>query len=344
MEEPHTPDGDRQRGGSRGRTGILVLLPPAFLGAAYFLFVEYVLREPLAVGASTRFLLRLGGAGLVVLSLILAAACGYLLGERFLRPLRLLLRLAESGEMQPDRAETLRARGREYLDLHRLLRVLVNQNKAGARAMEELDELRSAHARFRDEFSRTGLHGIPPEVSTNGPMHDVAVQVQARRNNLLSFFRDLRERVGKMRLELEELGAALGLDAGTAGSGDGGFGDGSGGCGEEGAPDAGLGLAVAARVERLRQLGTVLALESARSAGLPAPRAAELLDRFHAGLGELESILESLPGVAGTPPAGSVRGILSMAPESREGLRDRWRRALDGIESFERRLDEVEER
>lgn len=308
---------------------LLVLLPPAFLCAAYFLLEELVLRPALRSDLSLCLALRLGGAALAVISLIFAAACGYLLAEHFLRPLRLILRLAESGEAQPDRVDSLHERGREYADLHRLLRVLVNQNKAGARAMEELDQLRAALARFREEFSRTGLHGIPPEVTAIGPVREVAAHVQAKRNHLLSFFRDLHERVGRIRLELEQMRACLNP--------------------EDERREFGEGLAAAAAdvgasLDRLRQLGTVLALESARAGGQPAQRAADMLDRFHAGLGELEATIEALPRAV---HSNGVRWPVEPDPAAasdRVELRERWRLLLEGIESIERRLEEVEER
>ncbi len=331
MEEPRTRDQGRRRGSPRGRAALLVLLPSAFLGVAYFLYVEIVLRQAGPFDAQTRLLLRVGGGVLVLISLVLAAACGYLLAERFLRPLRLILRLAESGDMQPERAVSLEERGREYFDLHRLLRVLVNQNKAGARAMEELDQLRAALARFREELSRTGLHGIPPEVTAAGPLREVAVHLQTKRSQLLSFFRDLRERVGRVRLELQRLddpGGGAPADAGGVRAGPTG----------PSAPAA----AVGAALERLRQLGTVLALESARAGNAPAPRAAELLERFHACLGELEAVLPMLSlaraGSAGPDPADPAA-----VPGGGE-LQERWRLLLEGIESVERRLEEVEER
>lgn len=329
MEESRSRDQGHRGGGPRGRAVLLVLLPPAFLCAAYFLLEELVLRPALRDDPSLCFMLRLGGAGLAAISLILAAACGYLLAEHFLRPLRLILRLAESGEVQPERVDSLRARGREYADLHRLLRVLVNQNKAGARAMEELDQLRAALARFREEFSRTGLHGIPPEVTVMGPVREVAGHVQAKRNHLLSFFRDLRERVGRVRLELEQLSPHLDL--------------------QDEPVDVGEGIAaatedVSASLNRLRQLGTVLALESARAGGQPARRAADMLDRFHAGLGELEATIEALPGaVRGNGNRRATEPDPAAAPD-RAALRERWRLLLEGIESIERRLEEVEER
>jgi hypothetical protein len=305
------------------------MLPPAFLGAAYFLFVEYLLGIADPPDPQTRLLLRLGGGGLVAISLVLAAGCGYLLAERFLRPLRLILRLAESGEAQPDRADSLQERGREYVDLHRLLHVLVNQNKAGARAMEELDQLRAALARFREEFSRTGLHGIPPEVTATGPVREVAVHVQTKRSHLLSFFRDLRERVGRVRLELERLGAFLGLEDERGKTGDGAA---------AAVGDVGVSL------ERLRQLGTVLALESARVGGAPARRAAEMLDRFHVGLGELEAVIEALPHAGRGNGSRRPEESDPAAASNRVEVRERWRLLWEGIESIERRLEEVEER
>jgi hypothetical protein len=96
-------------------------------------------------------------------------------------------------------------------------------------------------------------------------------------------------------------------------------------------------------LEKLRCIGTVLALESARVAGAPAVRTAALLERFHTGLGELESALGAWPGAHGGNGNSAGSGHGDAGPTKAE-LRERWRRLLEAIESVERRLEEVEER
>jgi hypothetical protein len=351
--DPRSRDDDTRRGSPLLGAVLLALLPPAFLGVAYFLFVEYKFGGALGADPALRLYVRLGGAVLVAISLALAAACGYLVAERFLRPLRLLLRLAESGEVQPGRADTLRERGREFFDLHRLLRVLVNQNKAGARAMEELEQLRVALARFREEISRTGLHGIQPEVTVTGPLREVAVHVQAKRSHLLSFFRDLRERVGRVREEMERLAPVLGIEdgAGDTETGARAMAETPAATGSRVATNTQLAMdklvattGVGAAVERLRRLGTVLALESARAGGSPAARAAEMLERFHAALGDLEATLDGSSPAVSNPGNGRAEWVRLPPAADRAQVRERWRLVLDGIQSIERRLEEVEER
>ena len=90
--------------------------------------------------------------------------------------------------------------------------MLVSQNKAGARAMEELEQLRIALAHFREEIARTGQHGIVPEIHAAGPLPEIGASLQIKRRHLLAFFGDLRERVRRVSEELRELGRIAGLE------------------------------------------------------------------------------------------------------------------------------------
>jgi len=442
--------GERSKSPHR-RTVLLVVLPTAFLGAAYFLFIEYVLRGVIPAGSDRWLTLRVGGGALLLLSLVLSAAFGYLVVDRLMRPLRILLRVTETREMAPGRAPWSSTPAREYHDLFRLLSVLVSQNKSGARAMEELDQLRNALARFREEIARTGHHGIPAKISDAGPLEDVGALLQAKRGHLLSFFSDLRERVRKLHQEIEELGDLAGfqdgaaemmvagpamgedgVDAGAVTSDPGGAipsgpqgavasgpqgadasgpqgavasdpggADASGpqgavasgpggadasdperaiasnraraatsdqgnaaaaspgssaapGRGDEEAtvPGAGeppasrvaaRGAEVEASVERLRRLGTILALEAARASGAPGQRAADLLLSFQQGLGDLEGLLQYLAANGGNG-SGSARPESAARPAATAEARTAWQRLLETVEAIERRLAEVEER
>jgi hypothetical protein len=342
------PDGEDARR-PHGRAVLLILLPVVFLGAAYFLLVEYLLREVIPAGSSLWLTLRLGGAGLIVLALALAGAFGYLVVERLMRPLRLLLRVAETSEVAPGPPPWLRGRAWEVHDLYRLLSVLVSQNKAGARAMEELEQLRIALAHFREEVTRTGQHGIIPEVHAAGPLAEIGASLQTKRANLLGFFSDLRERVAQVAGEVDRLGAAVGPSAG----------------GEERAPGESpeveripetemppaadgerreeSALRVVASVDRLRQYGTVLALETARAAGLPGSRAGELFARFESGLDDLEKLVSALAASNGGA-RDRTADLETEAASLREAYRSSWRRLAEAVELIERRLVEVEER
>ncbi len=348
---------DHARGPFAGSI-LLVVLPTAFLGAAYFLLVEYTLRDLLPGAADRRLALRLGGGALVVLSLVLSVGFGWLVVDRLMRPLRLLIRLPENGELSPRGAALLHTRIREYHDLYRLLGVLLNQKKAGTRALEELEELREALARLREELARTGQHGIPPIVTAVGPLNDIGLSLAAKRVHLLEFFADLRERTRRLRGELTALGQAAGLDRPPV---------------EVDATVSADTLApVSTSIERLRQIGTVFALEAARSGGGPGRRASELLERFQGGLTDLEEFLRSVA----LHPAGSDNGgrprepvtsdlddaVASAAlgradPAASDGIpavagsgsgpdqsRAAWLRLVEGMEALERRLAEAEER
>lgn len=317
------------------------MLPPAFLGLSYFLFVECVLETRLPSGTFLSLLLRAGGLGLVLISLVLAGACGYLVGDRLIRPVRLLLQLAESGGLPSSRALFLQSRGREIYELYRLVSVLVNQNKSGARALEELERLRAALQELRDAVAHTGQHGVPVPIGAlpDGLVAEIGAGLQRKRLHLLAFFRELRERVKALREEMIQLGETLELDpnaepratapdavAREEGQEPGATSPTAGGRAEAAPPDrsasknageseSGVDELTAARihesVERLRRFGTVLVLEAARLGSLPGKRAGELFDRFQSGLGDMEAVLESLPR------SGNGRG--SPAPASGPG-------------------------
>jgi len=335
----------------RGRVVLLVILPTAFLGAASLLFNEYVLDRAGPGTDALRLTLRLGEAGLFVLALILAAACGYLLADRVSRPIRLLLRLAEEGEITAPRAAFLERRGREVYQLYRLVSVLTNQNKAGARALEELESLRRSLASLREVVTRTGQHGVLQPVITKpgGPVAEIGASLEAKRLQLLGFFGELRERVRAVRAEVEAFPPEDESPDRPAAVSE-----------EPAAVRNGEALEQAkASVERLRQLGTVLVLEAGRSGASEGDHVNDLLGRFRGGLDDLEAWLRNLgasgAGNGGSPPSGE--GTEQVSPE--EGVafaagpddesspqpadrQARLRAALEGLEALERRLGEVE--
>ncbi len=349
-EEP-----ERRKSG-RAALVLLVMLPPAFLGLAYFLFVEYVLENRLPAGTTLPLTLRLGGLALVFLSLVLAGACGYLLSERALRPIRLLLQLAESGGLPASRALFLQSRDRDVHELYRLVSVLVNQNKSGARALEELERLRAALAEFREQLSRTGQHGIPAALGPlpDGPVAEIGAGLDAKRLQLVGFFRELRERVRVLRDELAALGTVAGLDGTvepTAAAPETAVLPGEPGGSEDDGPHGPDELSIHAPLEALRQLGTVLVLESARLGGVSHERAGDLFRRFETGLEDLEAVVEAIGDGRSArhdvPPdvTDEDRGAAAAAgAEAAESLRRRWQAVLEDIDTLERRLGEVEQR
>lgn len=370
MERDRFEDREGSARGPLAGSILLIVLPTVFLGATYFLLVEYTLRDLLAGAAERRLALRLGGGALIFLSLVLSIGFGWLVVDRLMRPLRLLLRLPENGGLLPRGTALLHTRIREYHDLYRLLGVLLNQQKAGTRALEELEELREALAHLREELSRTGQHGIPPLVTAVGPLRDIGASLAGKRHHLLAFFADLRERVGRLREELVATGTAAGLvadatsiagPAGPAASEEAAESE-EPAASEQRAAVPALAerlLPVSHSVERLRQIGTVLALEAARVGGSPGRRASELLDRFHGGLAELEELLRTdLLDPAGRDN-GDREAAERAAAEAREQAEEaakaaraaeqatacaRWLALIEGLEALERRLAEAEER
>jgi hypothetical protein len=356
--------GEGKQKSLRGWIVLLVVLPPAFLGVAYFLFVESAVQDSGPIDPNLQLTLRLGGIGLVILALVLAAAFGYLLVDRVTRPLRLLLRLAESGDLASSRPLFERERGPEVLELFRLVSMLVNQNKAGARGLEELERLRAALARLREDVGRTGQHGIPPVVTLNGeaPLGEIGASLQGKRVQLLSFFHELRERVLSLRDEVSGLGQALGfrvpgqddpaspaLEPDPAPSFIELAEDEPGGTvpGPERMPGDRM-EEVRASVQRVRQVGTVLVLEASRAGG-EAERLWPLVERFRAGLGNLEETLDLMVSSPAAPvgigpkatPAAAEIVEPARAEPSGEG---RWLHLLEGLDILERLLGEVEDR
>jgi hypothetical protein len=333
----------------RGRFVLLTVLPPAVLGLTLLLLQEYVYQSEDPSSATARLILRVGGLVLCLLAVVLAAACGYLLVERITRPLRLLLRLAEDGELPASRAVGLQNRGPEVYELHRLVSVLVNQNKAGARALEELEQLRTALARLREDVARTGQHGLLPTIRPlpEGSLREVGWSLEAKRQQLQAFFRDLHERVAALRAEaavLEEQTRAASVAEVPASP-----------TASASAPDEAGGFEASGEalkkiqdsLRSLRELGTVWTLESARARGGPAELASRQFDRFQVVLEDLETELEDLPteiaahgngGASPTPPASA-----SAVPDSEE-IRCGLEQLLEHLDALGRLLGEVEEK
>jgi len=375
--------GKENRKSPRAKVVLLVALPTALLGATYFLFVEYVLQHLSLTAADQRLTLRVGGLALAALALILSAACGYLLADRMARPIRLLLRLAESGEMPAHRASPLHQQGTEIYDLFRLVGVLVNQNKAGARALEELEKLREALALLREQVSQTGQHGVLPPAGplAGGPLQDIGSGLDHKRRQLLAFFRELRQQVVGLRVELLALGDELRYTAADhAGSPVEAVLNLAAGAGGE-TPRAEPGPAVPGRLvpvrapqaeeaieddapwnsvhrslDRLQQMGTVLVIEAARVAGARGIRVEDLYGRFRTGLGDLEQLV--IAALGRQDAAGSNGDSQVIAEKKSEGSdrsgtegtempvgpdgRQRWERLLAELDALERFLGEVD--
>ncbi|MFN8547372.1 MAG: hypothetical protein U0527_05220 [Candidatus Eisenbacteria bacterium] len=309
--------GDR-RGSLRRRVVILAALPSCLLGLTYFLFVEYVRASGTM---QTTFVLRVGGAVLVLLALVLGLASGYLLSERVTRPIRLLVRLAESGDIGAGRAAFLHHREWEIWELYRRVHSLVQQNKAGGRALEELESLRSGLGTLRQELNRRGQHGVLPAMllPADGVWSEIGQSLEANRRRTLAFVHELGERLRALREDLESLGQVRGFSRADANDRN------PASTPSESAPRG------AASLARLRRTGTVLALETERWAPRGGRRLGEWIERFDRDMRALETDLSALATVG--PPADEIASFEVV-----------WGRTLDGIESLERLIREVEAR
>jgi len=356
--------GDERQKSLRGRLIWPVLIPPSVLGATYFLLIEYVGQPEGVFDPSTRLTLRISGAVIIFLSLVLAAAGGYLLADRVIRPLRGLLRLAETGELSAPSVLQLRGRGSEIHELSRLVSVLVSQNKAGVRALEELERVRHDLARLREDVARTGQHGVMPPLRgfTEGDICQIAAHLDAKRRELLGFFHDLHARVGRLREQAWEAGRGAGfLQPAAAGDGTGvptglleeqsttedvppGSLDAHSSTGEV---PSGL-LDTRSSTEEVRRLATVFALESARAGGTPVKRLSEIYTRLLATLDEMEESLSLASGSGGGD--GNGRGASGegrpseVDPSLASSGEAAWRHLMEELDSLEMHLGEVEER
>jgi hypothetical protein len=199
VEELHPSPRASVRGSSiRNRVLLACLLPALFLGATYFLLVEFVLRESAHMGEVPP-LLRYGGIGLVTLFMLVSLGCGFSLADAVTRPLRTLQRIADGGEIpEGDGAGDLRARD---ADLHRVFlrtRMLAQQNRAGMQALEELEDLRAETAEIQRELRRCAERGGLPD-----PMGNDRISSPSR------LARDLQGFSVELRVGLEELDSGL---------------------------------------------------------------------------------------------------------------------------------------
>jgi hypothetical protein len=350
MNDPGTPKGSERRGSLRGRLILLVSLPVVVLGISYYLFVEYIFQR--RIDADLVPAERLVQAGLIALSLVLAVTCGYLILDRVTRPIRLLLRLAETGDLGSGRGIFLHHREWEIFQLYRRVSALVQQNHAGAEALAELEELRDSLTALGKELQRTGRHGISAALSppSGAPLEEIVGNLEANRVRLLDFFAQLRQRVQELRAEADALARASKLPISESGHSDRAV-------RETGAPETTATFEpppaapreihgireIEESVLHLRRMGTVLALEAERVAGGAGRRVGALSDRFGSGLARLDASVHTLAESAtraDTPEAGN--GGRPTAAETERALRH-WHELTEGLAGLERRLHEVEE-
>jgi hypothetical protein len=249
--------------------------------------------------------------------------------DRVTRPIRLLLWMAENGELLESRSDLLEHGSAEIDALYRMVRVLVSQNKAGAQALEELEALRTALRSLREEVMRTGQHGVLPPIHSlpEGMLAEIGSSLQTRREQLMAFFRDLHERAAGLRLEVESLGKDLGFKV----------------AGDLPPPtplDPAAIEKARSAVGRCDRIATVLSLESRRvvpisgsPAGGGSARVQDLLGRVRAGLDDLGASLAEIE---------SASAVVGNGIHFDAG-RAHWVRLLEGLDALDRRLGEVDD-
>lgn len=331
MNGSHPRSDAPPRGSLRPRLVIWVALPVLVLGASYFLFVEYVLESQGVSVEGVRIALRIGGGALIVISLVLAAACGFLLADRVSRPIRALLRLADSGELTTGRSVFLHHRDWEVFQLYRKVKALVQQNQAGAKALAELESQRTSIDRLRQELQRTGQHGIALPVSLGEPgrLEPILEVMEANRTRLLSFFTELRERVDDLRAEAEQLRGPLDRIAMET------LAPHESNNGHE-RPIEGMESFLRMRnaLVRLRRLGTVWSLETER---LRTDPTGEIYERFAREVDEMDRSIEIMTNeIELTQRNGHSSELMRML--------ESWSSLVDRVGSLARRLDEVRDR
>ena len=226
---------------------------------------------------------------------------------RVSRPIRMLLRLAESGEMPSGPWLFVHHRDWEVFLLYRRVQVLVQQNRAGAGALEELEALHRALAQLRDGLARTGQHGVlAPLELEGGPLADVADLLRVHRERLIGFFRDLKARTEALRSELDLIQDRASARNGQPGdlpqepfspTRNGSL-DGAGAAAES--ESMGFLDPVREACAEVRRVGTVLALEAECLAGCGFPTCVQINSRYFENVSpaEVPKIIERLKAEA----------------------------------------------
>ncbi len=119
-------------------------------------------------------------------AILLATGLALHAGDRLARPIAWLLRAMDSGELSPPGSSERPAADWELDLLSRKVQVLLKQNLSGARAVEELENLRSEMAAILEEAAAEGLEGRG--WTAKGATHPLT-------RRLLEYFRSRAERI-----------------------------------------------------------------------------------------------------------------------------------------------------
>jgi hypothetical protein len=162
------------------------------------LLVEFVLHESVRI-AEVPPLLRYGGAGVVVLFLLVSLGCGFSLADGALRQLRALQRIASGSEAPEGPADyDLQTRDPDLRRLFLRIHTIAQQNRAGAQALVELENLQREAAEIRSELRRCEAEGsLLVPAGRSGPGHPAGLA------------REISRFCSRLREEMEALEAGL---------------------------------------------------------------------------------------------------------------------------------------
>ncbi len=200
-----------RRGGAPGsplrrRIILLSVLPVVFFGATYFLFVEFGLRESYP-GYPVPPTLRLGGAAIILLFIAVALGCGLLIVDRLARPVRAILGVAERSREAFEDAVPEISSDPDARRLMLRVETLVQQRRAGARALSELEALQQEADAITGWLRRAGdERELPPlPAAAQGSVRPLS----PLRTELQRFTQQLRLEMRAVDAMLDRLEGAL---------------------------------------------------------------------------------------------------------------------------------------
>ena len=166
--------------------------------------------------------LRVGGVFLVLIALLVAVTCGFLVVDRVTRPVRLLLRLVESGELESGGGVFLHHREWEIFHLYRRVHALVLQNRSAADALGKLRQLEETVHDLLEDLRRPVTHGVLPSLGepaaeADGSLRELVDQLASHRARLLEYLADLTTQTTEIRKRVTELETALEAHLSTVG-------------------------------------------------------------------------------------------------------------------------------
>jgi len=372
MSDPELrDDAGSSRTAFRGRLIFLVTVPVLLLGGSYFLFIEYLFARPEVEFAEVVTALRIGGAAFITLGVVLALCCGFVVVGRMTRSTRLLLRFIETGSLPSGAISFLYRSDWDAFYLFRRIQALFRQSRSEDTTVSELQSLNSSLIQLKTEIEGGGVRGLAESgEKASGVVGEITERLRTNRRELAHFFGDLRAQTESLRAGIEELRPSQFPVDGTIrpepprahlemvtriGNGTSGHGGGNGNHRSEigvSGPDhpsdslteAGE-SALDQATERIRQLGSVLALEMERVG--PDPDGLGLrYQRFAEALETLESAVADVSPMKAGSESADEREEPKGPDEATEleKFTTRWRHLEESLGILQQRLDEVADR